>query len=154
MANDIYTIKKSTLDGITNAIREKDGTTEPIFVENIATKIRAIPSSGGLPEGISISEIVVDTEISKQGKFKDFIDANKNPNDIFLFAFLKDYYNLPQYPEFTVADYVDRFQRNHNVPTVGRFSQGEMVFSNILVPEYAGKASIGDVYILVEVIPV
>lgn len=42
-----YIIQDTTLTGIANAIREKDGTSEPILTEDMPTRILAIPSGGG-----------------------------------------------------------------------------------------------------------
>lgn len=46
-----YVINDSTLVAIGDAVREKDGTTAPIVVSDLATRIKAIPSGGEeLPE--------------------------------------------------------------------------------------------------------
>lgn len=42
-----YVIDNSTLVSIADAVREKDGTTAPIVVSDLATRIKAIPQEGG-----------------------------------------------------------------------------------------------------------
>lgn len=42
-----YVIDETTLTAIGNAVRTKDGTTEPILVSQLATRIEAIPQEGG-----------------------------------------------------------------------------------------------------------
>ena len=42
-----YVIDSSTLVSIGDAVREKDGTSAPIVVSDLATRIKAIPQEGG-----------------------------------------------------------------------------------------------------------
>lgn len=50
MADDYYLIKGSTLTGIGDAIRSKDGTTATISASDMATRIQAIETAGKIVE--------------------------------------------------------------------------------------------------------
>ena len=65
MHNEDYLIKSDTLDDIADAIREKDGSQEPIQVNNFASSIRSLPSGG--------------TSIVGDG-IKVYLSANQNMN--------------------------------------------------------------------------
>ncbi|MBO7452013.1 MAG: hypothetical protein J6U54_16840 [Clostridiales bacterium] len=76
MAN--YIIQDTTLTGIANAIRVKDGTSEPILTEDMPTRILAIPSGGG--GGMVVPEFV-------EEKIVDNTDGSGT------ITFTKDYHN-------------------------------------------------------------
>lgn len=83
-------VNDTTLTDIADAIREKNGTEEMYKPSQMANVIRALAVGGASSmDGVSISEIVMETSTANTKQASDYIETFVNPNVTTVFVYKK-----------------------------------------------------------------
>lgn len=81
-----YIIDESTLGEIAEAIREKDGTFNPILVADFSQRILDIPSGGDVPLQFDYTEFEMPSTVNLNGGYTFYHTLEKVPDLVFLYS--------------------------------------------------------------------
>lgn len=100
-----YVIQDTTLTDIADAIREKDGGTDPILTENMASRILAIPTGGG--GGVITPEYTEEQILNNSSLASSFTFSKDYHNYEMLRVVLYNSSNQHYESQFIVAEGID-----------------------------------------------
>lgn len=148
-------VNDSTLTDIADAIREKNDTEEMYKPSQMADVIRALAIGGGSSsmDGVSVSEIVMETSTTNTKQASDYIETlvNPNANTLFVYKKLVDGTNLTTFPN-NQGVFVYRMSNPSNLAVIlgirirgGGYSQVQWNQEN-----YDFVLNVGDEFYMVE----